>query len=409
MPHRPPPRCGLTLLELMVVLAVLGVMISLLLPAIQASREAARRSSCANNLRQVALAVVNYHTAFEQLPPHGTGTFTDANPAATTNRFRLSFLVSILPFIDQVPLWEAITDRSPTSDYLTFNPMSKASMWMSLDAETMEQMLIPRVPMGPVPTDGSYPPWSNEVATYRCPSDPGLGLPALGRTNYAACLGDDYRGLDHGAYRHNGTVWTEVIGSIVDSARGAFIPRRSLTMAQITDGLSTTLLLGEIATDLGDLDIRTTPALSTGNPAGLLPTTLAESPPGIDPARPQFWSVSFAAAPGRPTAGTKAGRGFCWADMAPLMSGFNAITPPNTAVYLTGGMFSSGVVPPSSRHQGGCNVALCDGAVRFITDSIESGGGPLPSTADGPPTGDRGLWGAMSTRAGGEVVEGGGF
>ncbi|EMI54078.1 protein containing DUF1559 [Rhodopirellula sallentina SM41] len=104
-------RSGFTLLELLVVVGIIGVLIGLLLPAVQSAREAARRMSCSNSFRQIALGVAQYHDAFGHLPPHGTGTFSNANDPTNTNQFRLSFLVSIIPFVGEVPVWEAITEK----------------------------------------------------------------------------------------------------------------------------------------------------------------------------------------------------------------------------------------------------------------------------------------------------------
>ena len=199
-------QTGFTLVELLVVIAIIGVLVGLLLPAVQAAREAARRMSCSNNFKQIGLAIHNYHSAFKQLPTHGAGTDTLGGPApngstgATTNwwsnygaanAWRLSALVGLTPFCEQQALWEQISNPSTVN---------------ALDPST--PYTVPWPAMGPVPQNLRYAPWVTEIPTLRCPSDPGVGLPALGRTNYAACLGDSMwwsvRGPGHLKYRTPG-------------------------------------------------------------------------------------------------------------------------------------------------------------------------------------------------------------
>ncbi|WP_372726181.1 DUF1559 domain-containing protein, partial [Novipirellula sp.] len=172
---------GFTLVELLVVIAIIGVLVGLLLPAVQAAREAARRMSCSNNVKQLGLGLHNYHSAYNQMPIHGVGTddgndnnqnwWTEYN---THNHWRLSALVGMTPFVEQQALWEKISN--PSSERTDKN-----------NGAAIGTTTNPWPAMGPTPQDIQYTPWATELPTLRCPSDPGTGLPALGRTNYASC------------------------------------------------------------------------------------------------------------------------------------------------------------------------------------------------------------------------------
>ncbi len=139
-------RRGFTLVELLVVIAIIGVMVGLLLPAVQAAREAARRMSCGNNFKQLGLGLHNYHAAYNRLPQQGGGT---NGGGGTNNGLFLSILVPMLPFVEQQSLWEQIS-----------NPLGTYPA------------------MGPVQWDTAYAPWRTTVGTYRCPSDPTETAPA---------------------------------------------------------------------------------------------------------------------------------------------------------------------------------------------------------------------------------------
>ncbi|QDT02302.1 Type II secretion system protein G precursor [Rubripirellula lacrimiformis] len=390
---------GFTLVELLVVIAIIGVLVGLLLPAVQAAREAARRMSCSNNFKQVGLALHNYHSAFNALPTQAGGTFNPVgngssgnNDDLDNNRRRQSWLIGITPFLEQQGLWEQIS-----------NPLDYQGNFRF-------------AAMGPRPWDGRYTPWMTEMPTLRCPSDPGVGLPAMGRTNYAACIGDSSDWVNHGYWRWQGGSWNQGhIAAANASNRGFFYNRRQMRFRDVLDGLSNTVACGEIATGLGDGDIRTQPYFGIG--WGTIhgnPNACQDDGTLIDPLRPLFWTSGLTTAnPGGRSSGWR--RGYRWSDSVPCYTSFTTMTPPNREVCIGGGGdFDTGNLPPSSRHQGGVHVLMGDGAIKFITDSIEAGdsrhpvvkvNGTGPGTDPGSPS-PYGLWGALGTRANKETVSG---
>ncbi len=405
-------RLGFTLVELLVVIAIIGILVGLLLPAVQAAREAARRMSCSNNFKQIGLAMHNYHSAYKQLPIHGVGTDTLGGAAPAGNRgastnwwgnwgaansWRLSALVGLTPFMEQQAVWEQISNPNLTN---------------AIDGS---QYTTPWPPMGPVPSQIRYLPWVTEIPTLRCPSDPGQGLPSLGRTNYAVCLGDSMwwsvRGPGHlnwqtpGIMNFGNTGWNRQSRA---ADRGVFVPHKEAKFRDILDGLANTIAMGEIATDLGDRDNRTS---STQNGSQNPPASVRDNPKWcadqgqIDPERPQFW------ANGVPLDGDAARRGYRWADFRPYASGFHTILPPNGEICSGNNAGQTGVWSASSRHQGGAHILMADGAVVFMTDSVEAGDNRasmvwLNNTVNRPGSeSPYGLWGALGTRASKETIE----
>lgn len=400
--HRSPAKFGFTLVELLVVIAIIGVLVGLLLPAVQAAREAARRISCGNNFKQISLAIHNYHAAFKQLPRHHTGTWSDTNtPVDMNNRMMLSWLVGLTPFIEQQGLWEQISQPSV----------------QRFDG-TVQSPAFPE--MGPAPWNDQYVPWVTEIPTLRCPSDPGTGLPGMGRTNYAACLGDSIDRMNSGPIEIiQGALIQPTPTAIAVRAqagcRGAFVARRDVRFRDILDGLSNTILCGEIATDLGDRDIRTIAAIENQTDEVRDEPDFCLHDGLVSPLRPQFWSDGADGGTVPTLAAANEGRGFRWAQAGTVFTDFNTILPPNRETCLGGdpgdGVLASGVASASSRHPGGAHVALGDGAIKFITDSIDAGdvhdgnvwsGGTGHSAAGG--ASPYGLWGALGTRSSGEVI-----
>lgn len=408
---------GFTLVELLVVIAIVGVLVGLLLPAVQAARESARRVSCGNNFRQVGLAIHSYHSAYKQLPMHGAGTdapqasaVNQGSTSATTNwwtgygaanAWRLSALVALTPFMEQQTLWEQIS----TPNVIDAN-----------DPGT--PLAIPWPSMGPAPHLNRYLPWVTEIPTLRCPSDPGVGLPAMGRTNYAVCQGDSQYWSVRGAWHFQGTPnWKMKPNSHYTrnsraSDRGMFVGHRRMKFRDVRDGLSNTIMAGEIATYMGDRDNRT---IHTSNAAVLSRSRdnpkWCDDQGQIDPSRPRFWAASIAIRP------NEEGRGYRWADFRVMYSGFHTILAPNSEVCGIDNAGNTVTASASSRHEGGVHVMMGDGAVAFITDSIDAGfkragnvwlggmnpGPSPPANLPGSPS-PYGLWGALGTRANGESI-----
>lgn len=395
-------RNAFTLVELLVVIAIIGILVGLLLPAVQAAREAARRMSCSNNFKQIGLAVHNYHSAYKQLPRQGAGTGENipsghfARENTMANNQSLSIFVGLLPFMEQQALWEEIAYPN------------------SFDMRAPNTPRVPSWPaMGPTPSayhtgsgvvNTNYKPWMTEIPTLRCPSDPGNG-PGMGRANYAACLGDAFDWLHVGIpfYPLNKDPATWLALRINASGRGAFIPRQTTKFRDILDGLANTILAGEIRTYLQDRAVTTLP--HSGSDAAIIANP-THCRPSRDPERPAFW---------HPTASTGPDflpRGSAWASNLGPQTNMNTILPPNQELCMWATWMGEGVQPPSSLHQGGCHILMADGAVLFITDSIEAGdstagsvhfsgtGTQAPGSAS-----PYGLWGALGTRASKETIE----
>ncbi|MEX0643215.1 MAG: DUF1559 domain-containing protein [Pirellulales bacterium] len=185
---------GFTLVELLVVIAIIGLLIGMLLPAIQAAREAARRMSCTNNLKQIGLALQNYHGQHKYFPPSAPLYFKSQEPS-------ISWRVMILPFLEETSVYQEI---EPTKD-------GGATNW---NAQT-------RV-----------------IDVYHCPSGerPASNSGILVQSNYAAISG-----AFRGTLRIN--LEKSVCGDIYTN--GIFYPNSRTKISRITDGTSHTLAVGE--------------------------------------------------------------------------------------------------------------------------------------------------------------------
>ncbi len=214
-------RRGFTLIELLVVIAIIAVLIALLLPAVQSAREAARRAQCVNNLKQLGLAMHNYHDAVGSFPPGSMVNFGWGGPW-------WSWAVFILPQIEQGPLYNAIN----------FSLNDGANM--SLEHSTVYRSIVSAYVC---PTDDSNRLFDDRKWTTIL--DLGTSY-ASGPLNYIASWGDQRTGnplLDIYSSEPPGRTWgcnNTFTGMFGDCSSGAVT-----TMASCTDGTSNTLLLGE--------------------------------------------------------------------------------------------------------------------------------------------------------------------
>jgi prepilin-type N-terminal cleavage/methylation domain-containing protein len=411
-------RLGFTLVELLVVIAIIGVLVGLLLPAVQAAREAARRMSCSNNFKQIGLGIHNYHSAFKQLPTNGTGsarTISMTDPTNQSDRLFLSWLVPILPFVEQQSLWEQISN--PSRAVVTPGgapPASTGGVWP---------------PMGPCPWQTQYIPWVTQVPTFRCPSDPAqaLGPGQLARTNYACSLGDAVDQSHNGGvndfgfwgnFNHRDENWS--VERARAAQRGFFWNRNEMKFRDVLDGLSNTIAAGEVCTSGGKREIiadfvRNINMRAPGaNNNTILAPARCKTGVHIDPEQPQFYAPAALV-----SASLSQSKHARWADSRAYYSAFHTILPPNNpnCVDANNDGNHSGVISTAgSRHQGGAHVLMGDGAVIFMTDSVEAGNPELPTVcvqradvvgvASIPgQASPYGLWGAMGTRDSKEKIE----
>ena len=213
--RRPSP--GFTLVELLVVIAIIGILVALLLPAVQAAREAARRMQCGNNLKQIGLGMQNYHDTYKSFPPgrmgcdgSGPGTCT-GGPAII--RAGTSGFVAFLPFVEQSPLYDQANFENGW-----IWPTAGGTTWLTPGNTTVVQE---RPPFLVCPSDISQKFVANNPAT---------GVSAA-TASYALCAGDQGGGI--------GT-------NVKYTNTGMFLYREVVRMADVIDGTNSTFLAGEV-------------------------------------------------------------------------------------------------------------------------------------------------------------------
>lgn len=348
-----------TLVELLVVVAIIGVLIALLLPAVQAAREAARRMSCSNKLRQLGIAVHNYVDSYNSLPGYDFG--PDSRDPDGWGIARYSTFVAILPYFE-------------------------AGM---ISAELFEQDRDSTHPCHAIAvsdgTHGVIPILGRPISTLHCPSDPGKDLKA--RPVNWADLGASGDGTEASATCYQVSSGDTPFVWGVGSGRGPFKKQRWQGLESVTDGTSNTIMMSEHRISLNDslhvLDANVVSVNMSGGNWFL--DCLAEEGAG------RMFSS---------TASIDRQIGRNWASAATNATSFCTVMPPNNPACTDGSTYGY-YAGPTSYHSGGVQVLRCDSSVQFVSDTVDTGdlSQPTPTSGQSP----YGVWGAMGSASGGEA------
>ncbi|OJW19608.1 MAG: hypothetical protein BGO49_14240 [Planctomycetales bacterium 71-10] len=363
---------GFTLIELLVVIAIIAVLIALLLPAVQAAREAARRAQCTNNLKQIGIAMHNYHTANNVFPLGVTASFNGIDKACIA--------------------WTGWSAQALMLGYMEQQPLYNAANFM-MDARYANGICAP--------TNSTT--INTKISSFLCPSDGNAGQICF--NNY---------------YGSRGTTMTADWGVRGDpppncgggqQTTGVFAYGTAYGINSITDGSSNTIVFSESLTgdggqrprkyitgvNIDSLNSYGTPITQLQDPYSTLPigTPIPGTVVGAILQTCQTQSVSATQATGLTT-----NKGMEWSSGCEGFSLFSTIVPPNSNQYTFGACrFGCGtcnnvyaadhshLTNASSNHSGGCNALFGDGTVRFIKTSVAMSV----------------YWG-LGTRNGGEVI-----
>ncbi|MFM9025245.1 MAG: DUF1559 domain-containing protein [Planctomycetaceae bacterium] len=315
-------RRGVTLVELLVVIAIVATLVGMLLPAVQSARESARRTSCSNNLRQIALASANHESARGRLPVGAESREWAERPGFPHVFFRWSLLAHLAPYYEEERLLDGLDLTVPL--YIGLTPDAIAPQNKPL----VRQM----------------------VPLFLCPADRMTAVsPLFGPTNYAGCTGS---GAD---------------GGTPFDTDGLFGINSRTRLKDVTDGLSKTVAFSESPLGDGPAAGRTPAGIDALTGYGFVFTTpLSEAACS----RPFYYNFTDL-------------RGFSWANGEYRTTLYNHARRPNDAALdclaalmntadLAKMYAGYGWRAARSRHAGGVNIAMGDGGVRFVSDAVDA-------------------------------------
>lgn len=338
-------RKAFTLIELLVVIAIIAVLIALLLPAVQQAREAARRAHCKNNLKQLGIALHNYHSSLDTFPPN-------LIPGGTNYAYSKggwSVLAYLTPYLEQTAVYNTMNLNAPTY-----------SGSMIADPNNIKAI-------------------GTVIPLFLCPSDKGTpvssgyGVTNMGPTNYCANQGTGINTLNGNP--SNGSPY---------NANGVFFADSRIRFADITDGSSNTACMSESTLGGGPENVPASPGPLPADPRLLYNyvgfSASANSLTDAMCATPVSWNINLH-------------RGFGWYAGEIRCASYNHYYGPNPATWdcvanaPALGYTAIGWKAARSLHVGGVHLLMCDGSTRFVSDSI-----------------DLTIWRALATRAGGEII-----
>lgn len=301
-------RKAFTLIELLAVIAIIAILVVLLLPAVQQAREAARRTQCKNNLKQLVLALHNYHDVYRSFP----------SASQHPSTYGPSQFVAMLPHFEQ----GAIANQ--------YDPGAHSGAGGSAN----DALTIP-------------------LNIFQCPSDPNSsGITALGWTNYHA---------NHGTWvRFNG--WDGAFAPNFNAGGG--ISPGVLSMNAFVDGTSTTAAFAEVANGPpnGAIIRRFSDCFEFGTVSATSTAMARSDMLGTD------WNSASLAGEWSPP---WRWRGYPWREGSIWRTGYNHLLPPNSACWRPNRNWWQLVSPASSYHTGTANAAMCDGSVRSVSENID--------------------------------------
>lgn len=322
--HRPVARRGFTLIELLVVIAIIAILIALLLPAVQQAREAARRSQCKNNLKQLGLALHNYHDTHGVMPystsAKGSCESGSGRPPMGTVKNQRGWL-HVLPYMDQAPLYNRLDPTQAIGAY------DRAGTGV----------------IGSPSASGNDFVAAQVINIFLCPSDDGNPRITTTSTAYQIDPASSLQGAktSYDFQAHLETSGCTNWGSRGRSSRYMFGTESSCRLRDVKDGTSNTVMLCETTLDVKD---GFTAPWAYSNWTGA----------GVD--------ITWSAGAGAAAAGLNGNQGInFWPCCSWRTPAYADKTPGRVAHWGRAG----------SAHTGGCHVTLADGSVRFISENVD--------------------------------------